>query len=666
MFTPLQAGPLLLPNRVVMGSMHTGLEEQRGRLDRLAAFLAARARGGVGLIVTGGVAPDRAGRLGPFSARMASARDARRHRPVTDAVHAEGGRIAMQILHAGRYARQPFPVAPSAVRSPISPFRPRALSSRGIRATIDAFARSAELAAEAGYDGVEVMGSEGYLLCEFAAQRTNKRADEWGGEPEGRFRFPLEVVRAVRGALGPGVLLIFRLSMLDLVDGGSTWPEVVLLARTVVEAGADVIDTGIGWHEARVPTIAAAVPRGAFSWVTGRLASEVGVPLIASNRVNTPELAEEILARGDADLVSLARPLLADPDFVQKARDGREDEIATCVACNQGCLDRIFSGERATCLVNPLACRETELVPVPARRPRRIAVVGAGPAGLAFAATSAGRGHEVVLFEEEVQVGGQLRMARRIPGKQEWGETLRWFRRRIEKAGVDTRLGRRATASDLLDGGFDRVVLATGVVPRRLELPGIDHPSVLSYAEVLGGGAEVGRRVAILGAGGIGFDVALFLAHVPSAEDPLASWMAEWGVDRRMRNKGGLCRPIPPSFAREVTLCQRSTGKPGARLGRTTGWIQKAALLHRGVRMLSSCSYQRVDDLGLHLLVAGEPLLLPVDNVVVCAGQDPARDLLAPLLAAKVRVDLVGGAESAEDLDALRAIEQATRLALWV
>ncbi|MBJ92908.1 MAG: NADPH-dependent 2,4-dienoyl-CoA reductase [Rickettsiales bacterium] len=662
LFSPLKVGSITLPNRVLMGSMHVGLEEERGRLQKMAAYFAARARGGVGLIVTGGVAPNRAGQAKPFAAKLTNRYERWKHRCVADAVHAEGGRIAMQILHTGRYAYQPLAVAPSALRSPISLFTPRALSPAGVERTIKDYASCAVLARDAGYDGVEVMGSEGYLINQFLVTHTNKREDRWGGEFANRMRLPVEIVRQTRKAVGDDFIIIYRLSMLDLVKNGSTWAEIVQLAKAIEEAGASIINTGIGWHEARIPTIATLVPRAAYTWVTARLKGEVSIPLVTSNRINMPETAEQVLTDGHADMISMARPLLADPNWVNKAEQGHSDEINTCIACNQACLDLIFQNKRATCLVNPLACYETEVVVEPTNLPRNVAVVGAGPAGLACATTAASRGHKVTLFEASDDIGGQFHLARRIPGKEEFAETLRYFRRQIELTGVELRLNTRADLNKLSDG-FDTVVLATGVTPRKIQLEGIEHPKVVTYIEVILGQAAVGPRVAIIGAGGIGFDVAEFLTHVDAGKDPIASYLAEWGIDRQMTGRGGLKKAQRPAPARQVTLCQRRVGKLGANLGKTTGWIHRTSLKHRKVKMLSNCSYQRIDDQGLHLRVGEKEQLLEVDNIVICAGQEPLRELLEPLMEAGISTHLIGGADEAGELDARRAIDQGTRLA---
>ncbi|GLZ77950.1 NADPH-dependent 2,4-dienoyl-CoA reductase [Actinorhabdospora filicis] len=659
---PLDLGFTTLPNRVIMGSMHVGLEEAPGGFERMAAFYAERARGGAGLIVTGGIAPNEAGRPYPGGAMLTTAAEAARHRVVTEAVHAEGGRIVMQILHFGRYAYHPALVAPSAIQAPISPFTPRELTTAEVEQTVADFTRCAALAREAGYDGVEIMGSEGYLINEFISAATNKREDEWGGAYADRVRFPVEIVRRVRERLGSDFIVMYRLSMLDLVPGGSTLDEVVALAKEIEAAGAGIISTGIGWHEARIPTIAAKVPRGAFTHVTKRLMGAVSVPLVTGNRLNTPELAERVLAEGHGDLVSLARPFLADPDFVAKAAAGTPEAINTCIACNQACLDHTFSGKITSCLVNPRACHETELVLSPTRSRKRVAVVGAGPAGLAFAVAAAERGHAVTLHDAAPVIGGQLDVARRVPGKSEFEETLRYYRHRLDALGVEVRLNTTVTAADL--SGFDEVVLATGVRPRVPDLPGIDHPSVVGYLDVLRGEVVAGERVAVLGAGGIGFDVAEFLtAPEKDASLDRELFFAGWGVDGEHRGPGGLAAPVRPSSPRTVHLLQRKDSKVGAGLGKTTGWIHRAELRHRGVVMVSGVTYERVDDEGLHVTVDGRAQVLPVDTVVVCAGQEPRRDLHDELVAAGLRPHLIGGADVAAELDAKRAIDQGTRLA---
>jgi 2,4-dienoyl-CoA reductase (NADPH2) len=663
---PLDLGFVTLRNRVLMGSMHTGLEEAPDGHERLAAFYGERARGGAGLIVTGGIAPNDDGLVAPGAARLTTAEEARAHRPVTGAVHREGGHICLQILHTGRYAAHPGAVAPSPLRAPISPVKPRALADAEVERTVDDYVRCAALAREAGYDGVEIMGSEGYLINEFVAPRTNQRADRWGGSLENRLRFPVEIVRRTRTAVGRDFILIFRLSMLDLVEDGSSWEEVVALAQAVEAAGATMINTGIGWHEARIPTIATVVPRGAFTWVTAKLRGAVRLPLVATNRINDPAVAEAVLARGDADVVSMARPFLADPELVRKAAEGRAAEINTCIACNQACLDQIFEGKTCSCLVNPRACHETELPTGPAAAARRVAVVGAGPAGLAAACAAAERGHRVVLLEAERELGGQFNLARRIPGKEEYGETLRYFRARLAALGVDVRLGRPAAAAELVAERFDRVLLATGVAPRRPAIPGIDHPKVMGYAEAILGSRPVGARVAILGAGGIGFDVAELLTHPGDEGDPAAAFRGQWGIDPGYAARGGLGAPARRPSPRKIWLLQRKAAKLGASLGRTTGWIKRALLAERGVEMWPGVAYERIDDAGLHLKVGGEARTLDVDTVVVCAGQEPRRELLAGLRAAGVAVDVVGGADEAAELDAKRAIEQGTRAALAI
>jgi 2,4-dienoyl-CoA reductase (NADPH2) len=667
LFSPITLAGVTLPNRVLMGSMHTGLEDKAAHFPRLAAYFAERARGGVGLMVTGGFAPNIEGWLSPFGSRLATHRAARDHRVITEAVHREGGRIALQILHSGRYGYQPLSVAPSRIRSPITPFTPRALSAAGVERQIRAFVRCATLAREAGYDGVEVMGSEGYFINQFLVTHTNKRDDRWGGPYEQRMQLPVEIVSRVREAVGKDFILIYRISLIDLVPDGQDWSEVAQLARAVEGAGASMLNSGIGWHEARIPTIATSVPRAAFTWLARKLKGEVSIPVCASNRINTPEIAEAVLASGDADFVSMARPLLADPDFVRKAATGRAASINTCIACNQACLDHTFANELASCLVNPRACHETELVLRPATVSRRIAVVGAGPAGLAAATALAERGHAVTLFDSAPTIGGQFNLAKLIPGKEEFEETLRYFGERLRETGVALRLGTPATADILVAGSFDEVLLATGVVPRDPQIPGQDHPSVVSYLKVLNGSRAVGRRVAIIGAGGIGFDVAEFLAHDgPSTALDRDAWRREWGVGDPSEARGGVAgvraQPAPP--AREIMLLQRKAGKPGAGLGKTTGWIHRTALKMKRVQMLGGVRYDRIDDAGLHITIADQPQTLAVDNVVLCTGQEPRRDLLAPLEAAGLKVQLIGGADVAAELDAKRAIRQATLLAL--
>jgi 2,4-dienoyl-CoA reductase (NADPH2) len=667
LFSPITLAGVTLPNRVLMGSMHTGLEDKVAHFPRLAAYFAERARGGVGLMVTGGFAPNIEGWLSPFGSRLATHRAAREHRVITEAVHREGGRIALQILHSGRYGYQPLLVAPSRIRSPITPFTPRALSTAGVERQIRAFVRCATLAREAGYDGVEVMGSEGYFINQFLVTHTNKRDDRWGGSYEQRMQLPVEIVSRVREAVGKDFILIYRISLIDLVPDGQDWSEVAQLARAIEAAGASMLNSGIGWHEARIPTIATSVPRAAFTWLARKLKGEVSIPVCASNRINTPEIAEAVLASGDADFVSMARPLLADPDFVRKAATGRAASINTCIACNQACLDHTFANELASCLVNPRACHETELVLRPATVSRRIAVVGAGPAGLAAATTLAERGHAVTLFDSAPTIGGQFNLAKLIPGKEEFEETLRYFGERLRETGVTLRLGTPATADILVAGSFDEVLLATGVVPRDPQIPGQDHPSVVSYLEVLNGSRTVGRRVAIIGAGGIGFDVAEFLAHDgPSTALDRDAWRREWGVGDPSDARGGVAgvraQPAPP--AREIMLLQRKAGKPGAGLGKTTGWIHRTALKMKRVQMLGGVRYDRIDDAGLHITIADQPQTLAVDTVVLCTGQEPRRDLLAPLQAAGLKAQLIGGADVAAELDAKRAIRQATLLAL--
>ncbi len=658
---PLDLGFTTLKNRVLMGSMHLGLEEAKNGFERMAAFYAERARGGVAMMVTGGIGPNAEGAVWANAAQMATAEDVAKHRTITDAVHAEDSKICMQILHTGRYAYNPQPVAPSALQAPINPFKPRELSEDDIEQQIQDFIRSASLAQEAGYDGVEIMGSEGYLLNQFIAARTNHREDDWGGSFEKRIRFPIEVVRRVREAVGTNFIIIYRLSMLDLVEGGSNYEEIVALGQAIEKAGATIINTGIGWHEARVPTIATKVPRAAFTWVTAKVRESLSIPVITSNRINMPQVAEEVLARGDADMVSMARPFLADPEFVLKAQQDRADEINTCIGCNQACLDHVFGGKLTSCLVNPRACHETELVITPATETRRFAVVGAGPAGLAFATTAAKRGHQVTLFDAASEVGGQFNVAKRIPGKEEFYETLRYFARQVELTGVELKLNTRVTAEMLNAGEFDEVVLATGITPRTPAIPGVEHSSVLSYLDVMNG-AEVGQKVAVIGAGGIGFDISEVLIHSGPQQKTIESFMKEWGVDMTLQARGGI-ENMTPEFepaAREVFLLQRKKSKVGKNLGKTTGWVHRADLAKKGVQMISGCEYVGIDDDGLHLLVAGEPKTLPVDNIVICAGQEPCRELQDGL---NKPVHLIGGADVASELDAKRAIDQGTRLA---
>ncbi|TDV05280.1 2,4-dienoyl-CoA reductase (NADPH2) [Raoultella planticola] len=667
LFAPLDLGFTQLKNRVLMGSMHTGLEEHADGAQRLAAFYAERARHGVALIVTGGIAPTASGVTMAGGAVLDDARHLAQHRYITDAVHREGGKIALQILHTGRYSYQPRPVAPSALQAPINRFAPHALSHDEILQLIDDFARCAQLAREAGYDGVEVMGSEGYLINEFLAARTNQRDDPWGGDYARRMRFAVEVVRAVRERAGHDFIIIYRLSMLDLVNDGSTLPEVIELAQAIEAAGATIINTGIGWHEARIPTIATPVPRGAFSWVTRKLKGAVSIPLVTTNRINDPDVADAILARGDADMVSMARPFLADGEFLSKAQSGRADEINTCIGCNQACLDQIFAGKVTSCLVNPRACHETLMPVMPAATPKRLAVVGAGPAGLAFAVNAAARGHSVTLFDAQQEIGGQFNIAKQIPGKEEFYETLRYYRRMLDLHGVNLQLGQLVTADHLLE--FDETILATGIAPRMPAIAGITHPKVMSYLDVLRDKAPVGQRVAIIGCGGIGFDTAMYLSQPGVATSQnIDAFCREWGIDTTLQSAGGL-RPEGPQLEkspRRIVMLQRKASKPGDGLGKTTGWIHRATLLARGVKMIPGVSYQKIDDEGLHVTIGGESQILHVDQVIICAGQEPKRELADPLRAAGKVVHQIGGCDVAMELDARRAIAQGTKLALEI
>ncbi|MGB6181768.1 MAG: NADPH-dependent 2,4-dienoyl-CoA reductase [Rhodococcus sp. (in: high G+C Gram-positive bacteria)] len=666
LLSPVTVGRTTLRNRVMMGSMHTGLEDRAKDIDKLAAYFAERARGGVALIVTGGFAPNRTGWLLPFAAKMTNRLDARRHRKVTDAVHREGSKIVLQILHAGRYSYHPFSVSASSGKAPITPFRARGLTDRGVEWQIRNFVRCARLARRAGYDGVEVMGGEGYFVNQFLAPRTNRRTDRWGGSAENRRRLAVEIVRRIRAAVGPEFLLSFRISLADLVENGQTWDEIITLAQELEAAGVDLFDSDFGWHESRVPTIVTSVPRGAFVDFTRRLAEVVTVPVAAANRINMPEIAEGILADGSAQLVSLARPMLADPDWLVKAGSGRRDEINTCIACNQACLDHVFVHKKASCLLNPRAGHETELVLSPTRRASDVAVVGAGPAGLSTAVALGRRGHRVTLFEARDEIGGQFAIARRIPGKEEFAETIRYFTHALASAGVDVRLSTRASAADL--SSFDRVVLATGVVPRIPDIDGIEHPSVMSYSEAVLGHRTIGARVAVIGAGGIGVDVSEFLTteHSPTfdAADPdIAEWRREWGVSSDPAAAGAVAVAEAIPAAREVFLLQRTEGRIGTRLGKTTGWVHRAALKSKNVTQLSGVNYERIDDDGLHITVDGRARTLDVDTVVVCAGQESVRDLLDELTSAGRAVDVIGGADVAAEVDAKRAIDQGTRLA---
>jgi 2,4-dienoyl-CoA reductase (NADPH2) len=663
LLAPLDLGFTTLKNRVLMGSMHTGLEDIGNSHDRMAAFYAARAKGGVGLIVTGGFAPNQDSIVMQGASILDNETEAAKHRVITDAVHAHGGKICVQILHTGRYAYTKRPVAPSALKAPINPATPHALTEEEIQKTITDYAQCAAMCRFANYDGVEIMGSEGYLINEFLVPQTNHRDDRWGGSLENRMRFGLEVIRAVRERVGANFIIIFRLSMLDLVEGGSTWEEVVTMAKEVEKAGATIINTGVGWHEARIPTIYTAVPRAAYTWVTARMKGLVKIPLITTNRINDPQVAEDVIARGDADMVSMARPFLADAEFVNKAAAGRADAINTCIACNQACLDHIFSRQLCSCLVNPFACHELDVTVEPATAPKRVAVVGAGPAGLAAATQLAERGHRVSLFDSAAEIGGQFNLARRIPGKEEFGETLRYFRTRLKELKVDVQLNRRVAAADF--SGYDHVVVATGIVPRTPAIPGIDHPKVISYIELIEGRKTAGKKVAVVGAGGIGFDVAEFLTHAGDGGDPIATYRKEWGIDPDYSDKrGGLTAPQMPAPPREVWLLQRKTSKVGDGLAKTTGWARRLLLQKRGVHFQAGCDYLKIDDAGLHISIDGKQQALDVDTIVICAGQEPRRDMVAGLEAAGIEYTLIGGADVATELDAKRAIWQATEFAV--
>ncbi|MEZ8028241.1 NADPH-dependent 2,4-dienoyl-CoA reductase [Enterovibrio norvegicus] len=660
LLAPLDLGFTQLKNRVLMGSMHTGLEESNDGFRKLSAFYAERAKGGVGLIVTGGFSPNFRGRLHPLSAQFSSGRAARAHRNITDAVHENGGKIALQLLHAGRYAMHPFALSASEVRSPISKFAPSEMSERQIRNTISDFAKSSELAREAGYDGVEIMGSEGYLINQFICKRSNNRYDAWGGSYQNRSRFPIEIVKAVRERVGKDFIIIFRLSMLDLVEQGSTHDEVVELAKALEAAGVTILNTGIGWHEARVPTIATQVPRAAFSWVTERLKGEVNIPLVTCNRINTPEVGESILSSGQADMVSMARPFLADANFVVKAEEDRSDDINTCIACNQACLDHVFKGKRASCLVNPQACYETELVVAPATAKRKVAVVGGGMAGMSCAVTAAERGFDVVLFEKAPQLGGQFNLAMQIPGKEEFKESIRYFTRRVEQCGIEVRLNTEVNAESL--DGFDEVVIATGVKPRMPNIQGIDHEKAIDYQTFIREQPALGGRIAIVGAGGIGIDVATMITEPEN--QTLDEWLQDWGIDKSLSHEGGLL-PAPHYVAqRQVWLLQRRQGRVGKGPGKTTGWIHRKTLEKRGVELLGGVSYEKIDDAGLHITLEGQEHILPADHVIICAGQESVNGLVAELESKGINAHIIGGAEKAGELDAKRAIRQGVELAI--
>jgi 2,4-dienoyl-CoA reductase (NADPH2) len=665
-FEPLDLGFTTLKNRILMGSMHTGLEEEKNGIDKIAAYYAERAKGGVGLIVTGGISPNIQGWTGPFAARMSTKKHAIHHQKITEAVHEEGGKICMQILHSGRYGYHPFNVAPSNIKSPITPFKPFKLTQSGIERTIRDFVNCAELSKVAGYDGVEIMGSEGYLINQFIAKRTNKRTDNYGGEYENRMRLPIELVKQTREAVGKEFIIIYRLSMLDLVENGSSWEEVVQLGKEIEKAGATIINTGIGWHEARIPTIATSVPRGAFTWVTKKMKQELSIPLITSNRINMPETAEKILSEGDADMISMARPFLADPEWVNKAEAEKADEINTCIGCNQACLDHVFEQKVASCLVNPRACHETELNYNTTDNPKRIAVIGAGPAGLAASTIAAQRGHVVTLFDSESEIGGQFNIAKQIPGKEEFYETIRYFKKQIELHNVTLKLNTRVSIDDVLKTDFDEVILATGIKPRMPSIEGIEHEKVLSYLDVLKHKKHVGKRVAVIGAGGIGFDVSEYLAHEgESTSQNIDAWLKEWGIDKTLTARSGIegvKYEIAPS-PREIFMFKRSKGKFGGNLGKTTGWIHRSTLKKKNVQFINRVQYTKIDEQGLHYIQNEEAKILEVDNIVICTGQNPLKELLEPLQENGLKVHVIGGADFASELDAKRAIDQGARLA---
>lgn len=665
-FEPLDLGFTTIKNRILMGSMHTGLEEEKNGIDKIATYYAERAKGGVGLIVTGGIAPNIQGWTGPFSARMSTKKHAKEHQKITKAVHEAGGKICMQILHAGRYGYHPFNVAPSKIKAPINPFKPFKLNKFGVKRTINDFINCAKLSKIAGYDGIEIMGSEGYLINQFIVEHTNRRKDKWGGSYQNRMRLPITLVRSIREALGEDFIIIYRLSMLDLIKKGSTWEEVVELGKEIEKAGATIINTGIGWHEARIPTIATSVPRAAFTWVTKKMKEEVSIPLITSNRINMPDVAEEVLKRGDADMISMARPFLADPEWVNKAAQEREDEINTCIACNQACLDHVFEQKVASCLVNPRACHETELNYTPAVNRKKIAVVGAGPAGLAASTIAAQRGHKVTLFDADKEIGGQFNMAKQIPGKEEFYETIRYFNKQLELHNVDVQLNTRVSAKDLEGDDFDEIIIATGIKPRIPNINGIEHHKVLSYLDVLKDKKPIGKRVAIIGAGGIGFDLSEYLLHSgESSAMNLDLWLKEWGIDTSIKSRGGIdgIKPVIHPGEREIFMFKRSKGKFGGRLGKTTGWIHRANLKKKNVQFINEVAYTKIDDQGLHYVQNDKAKILDVDHIVICAGQTPLRELYDALCELGKKVHMIGGADVAAELDAKRAIDQGCRLA---